>query len=282
MSGLSSFDLWGSAVPRAPVIVSVPHGGRDYPSAMLPLLAVPLAALQPLEDRHVDSLAQAAWAGETMLVQRRARAWIDLNRTEQERDPAIDAGADPRRLGAPSAKLRSGLGLVPRRLSGRDLWRGRLPAGAVEARIAADYRPYHLALAEALAAAHARFGIAVLLDLHSMPPLGAPGHVAQLVLGDRFGATSAARFVARLEAVADAAGIAHALNTPYAGGHIITRHGAPARGVHALQLEVDRRLYLDAALEAPGAGFQATAAMLRAMIAALADEALAMLAAAAE
>jgi len=282
MATALSFDRLGAALPASPVVVSVPHGGRDYPAAMRLLLALPAEALTPLEDRHIDTLARAAWHGETMLLQRTARAWIDLNRSEAERDPAIDAGADPRRLGAPSARVRAGLGLVPRRLRGREIWRGRLSAGAVDSRIAADHLPYHHALAAALAAARARFGVAVLLDLHSMPPLGERGAVARLVFGDRFGRTSAARFVARLEAVADAAGIAHALNTPYAGGHILERHGAPPRGVHAVQLEIDRALYLDAALAEPGPGMAATATLLRAMIAALADEALGSLATAAE
>ncbi|OQW44054.1 MAG: N-formylglutamate amidohydrolase [Proteobacteria bacterium SG_bin6] len=282
MTRHGSFDRLGAATPASPVVVSVPHGGRDYPAAMLPLLALPAGALRPLEDRHIDTLARAAWGGETVLIERAPRAWIDLNRAEQERDPAIDAGADPRRQGAPSVKLRSGLGLVPRRVGGRDLWRGQLQARDVESRIASVHRPYHAALAEALAAARARFGVAVLLDLHSMPPLGPPESVARVVFGDRFGRTSAARFVATLEAVADAAGLAHALNTPYAGGHILDRHGAPPRGIHAVQVELDRRLYLDPALDAPGPGFAAAARLVRAMVTALADEALGSLATAAE
>lgn len=282
MATRPTFDRLGAAIPASPVVVSVPHGGRELPAEMLPLIALPPEALRPLEDRHIDTLARATWGGETMLLERRARAWIDLNRGEQERDPAIDAGADPRRQGAPSVKVRSGLGLVPRRVGGRDLWRGRLPASAVAARIAAVHRPYHAALSAALAAARARFGVAVLLDLHSMPPLGPPESVARIVFGDRFGRASAARFVGALEGVADAAGLAHALNTPYAGGHILDRHGAPARGIHAVQVELDRRLYLDPALDAPGAGFAAAAALVRAMIAALADEALGSLATAAE
>lgn len=269
-----SFDRHGPALPASPVVVSVPHGGRDYPAAMAAAIRVPIADLIALEDRHIDSLALAAHRGETMLIQRRPRAWIDLNRSEQERDPLLDDGADPRRQPAPSLKLRSGLGLVPRRVGMVDeIWRGRLRAHDVAARITHDHRPYHAALAQALAAARARFGVAVLVDLHSMPPLGAPGEVAQIIFGDRFGRSAAARFVSRIEAEADAAGIAHALNTPYAGGHILDVHAAPASEIHAIQIEVDRRLYLDAAFDLPGPGLAASARLLRRMLAALADEA---------
>jgi len=272
-----SFDRLGPIIPTSPVVVSVPHGGRDYPHAMAAAIRVPIAELVTLEDRHVDALARAAHGDEAMLVQRTPRAWIDLNRSELERDPMIDDGADPRRQPTPSLKLRSGLGLVPRRVGAiDDIWRSRLRGRDVEARIAQHHRPYHAALAGALAAARARFGTAVLVDLHSMPPLGRPGEAAQIVFGDRFGRSAAARFVGRIEAEADAAGIAHALNTPYAGGHILDVHAAPDRGMHAVQIEIDRQLYLDAMLDRPGPGLAACALVLRRMLASLADEARAL------
>ncbi|GGB21186.1 N-formylglutamate amidohydrolase [Sphingomonas metalli] len=268
-----TLERLGAAVPASPVVVSVPHAGRLYPDALLAALAVPEAALRPLEDRHVDAVARAAWRGETMLIQRHARAWIDLNRSERERDPRIDVGAIPGHMHH-SARVRSGLGLVPRRASGNQtLWRGRFAAADIAARIAAAHRPYHMAVEAALAAARARFGTAVLLDLHSMPPLGEDG--ARMVIGDRFGRTAAPRFVARAEAALAGGGCAPAINLPYAGGHIVERHGRPARRIHALQLEIDRSLYLDAALDRPGAGLAPTAALVRDVIDALADEALA-------
>lgn len=267
-----SFELLGSEPPASPVVLSVPHAGRDYPAALCAALRVPLAALLPLEDRHVDAVAIAARGVETMLVQRRPRAWIDLNRSEGERDPRIDEGALPMAQPIQSAKLRSGLGLVPRRAgSSGELWARRFSAAEIAARIDQDYRPYHRALAAALAAAHARFGIAVLLDVHSMPPLASG---AQLVIGDRFGRAAAVRFVERLEAEAMAFGIRSAINAPYAGGHILEAHGAPRHGVHAIQLEIDRSLYLDGLLEAPGPGLARTVALVRRMLAALEDEAL--------
>ncbi|GAA0744342.1 N-formylglutamate amidohydrolase [Sphingomonas sp. ABOLD] len=274
MTSAASFDRYGPVPPESPVLLSAPHGGRDYPESLLAALRVSPAVLRALEDRHVDSLALGARRDETLFVATRARAWIDLNRAEHERDPQIDEGAHL--LGRPlSAKVRSGLGLVPRRVGTLgQLWRGRFAAEDVTARIHADHRPYHLALAEALAAARARFGIALLLDIHSMPPLGSPESAPRLVIGDRFGRAAAARFGARVEAVARQHGIAVAANTPYAGGHILERHGDPRRGVHALQLEIDRSLYLDAQLDQLGPGAETVAALLRAIIDALADETL--------
>lgn len=270
----AGFDRFGTAgPPPSPVVISVPHAGRDYPASLVAALRVPAATLATLEDRHVDAVAHAARAGEAMLVQRRGRAWIDLNRGEDERDPRVDEGAAVSTR-AVSAKLRSGLGLVPRRSgAGGDLWRRRFDGAEIDARIVGDHRPYHQALAAALAAARDRFGVAVLVDLHSMPPLAADG--ARIVLGDRFGRSAADRFVARASAVATAAGHRVALNAPYAGAHILDRHGDPAVGLHAVQVELDRSLYLDALLDRPGPGLAGTAALVGRMIAALADEAFA-------
>ncbi len=258
--------------PLSPVVLSVPHAGRDYPLALRAALRLPAPALVVLEDRYVDCVAEAARGDRTMLVQRAPRAWIDLNRSEGERDPKVDEGARPQAQPAPSAKLRSGLGLVPRRAGAAgDLWRRRFTEAEVVARIEQAHRPYHAALGAALAAARARFGVAVLLDLHSMPPIGAH---AQLVIGDRFGRSAASRFVARLDAAAAARGVPTALNTPYAGGHILERHAAPDAGIHAIQLEIDRALYLDHRLDHPGPGMARTIALLRHLIDAVEDEAL--------
>jgi N-formylglutamate amidohydrolase len=269
-----SFVRHGPLEPLTPVVLSVPHAGRDYPLPLRSSIRVPLAALQGLEDRYADALGLSARGVETLFVAERARAWIDLNRAEHERDPRLDDGAVS--IGHPqSAKLRSGLGLVPRRVGNSgDIWQRRLSADEVQMRIHADHRPYHAALAAALASARARFGVAVLIDVHSMPPLGPANDSPQLVLGDRFGKSAAARFLGRIEGVARAHGVATAANAPYSGGHILERHGEPRRGVHAIQLEFDRRLYLDDALDAPGPGLPATAHLLRAIIDAVADEAL--------
>lgn len=266
-----SFRMIGDLAPESPVVLSVPHAGRDYPPTLRMALRAPLASLAALEDRHVDAIALAARERETLLLQTAPRAWIDLNRAEHERDPLLDEGAC--RGSAASPKVRAGIGLVPRRTAGAgELWRCRLSATEVEERIAADHRPYHERLAEILAAARARFGCAVLLDVHSMPPIA--GGRARVVIGDRFGRAAGARFVRRVEGELITGGVHHAMNTPYAGGHILERHARPGDGVHAIQLEIDRTLYLDRRLDQPGPGAAATTRLLRAIIDALAEEAL--------
>jgi len=256
----------GPADPVSPVIVSVPHAGRYYPPALAALVSVPPDRLVALEDRHVDAVAQAAVRDETMLVATHARAWIDLNRSPaDDRDPAIDAGAPPP-FGSRSDKVRSGIGLIPRRAGGAEnMWRRKLTDAEVRDRIDRVHAPYHAALAGLLASAHARFGLAVLLDLHSMPPLTGFDPAA-VVLGDRFGRSCPGHLTARAAAAVQRHGLSLAIDRPYAGGHILDAHAAPRAGIHALQLEIDRSLYLDPALDRPGEGLARTAAMVRSVI----------------
>jgi N-formylglutamate amidohydrolase len=208
------------------------------------------------------------------LIARSPRAEIDLNRDESELDPGM-VSPPPARTGAvQSARTRGGLGLIPSRLGGSGaVWLRPLPAGEVARRIEAIHRPYHAALAHELEATRRRFGIAVLLDCHSMPPRSAPGN-AGVVLGDRYGGSIARDLIDAAAAAAQAAGFRVARNQPYAGGHITERHGRPAAGIHALQIEIDRTLYLAADLRNPGPGFDAAARMLASITAAVAARAL--------
>jgi len=273
---LPSFLRLGPARPSGPVILAIPHAGRDYPRALRAMAAVPIARLESIEDRHADLLAaDAVAAGATAFVARRARCWIDLNRDEREVDPAmIDPSPKPGDV-VTSAKVRGGLGLLPRRLPGAgELWRSRIAATDLAARIAADHRPWHAAIAAALADARACFGASLLLDCHSMPPLAPQdaGGAPDIVLGDRFGRSAADRLVERIAAIARAEGLTVARNSPYAGGYTLDRHGAPARGTHAIQIEVDRSLYLAADMRTPGPGVARIGALIARMAAALADE----------
>lgn len=272
----AGFHRIGPAAPTAPVVLSVPHAGRDYPADLLAAARVPRSGLELLEDRHADRLIDSAVAaGATAFVATRPRSWIDLNRAEGEIDPAmIDPPPRADRLVA-SAKVRGGLGLVPRRLhAAGDLWRGRLPAATLDHRIASHHRPWHGAIAAALAEAHARFGVALLLDCHSMPPLRpqSAARPPRVVIGDRHGRTAPALLVDRLVAIAEGAGLTAARNSPYAGGHALDRQARPASGIYAIQIEVDRSLYLDEALRECGPGLADMQAIIATMVAAMIEE----------
>lgn len=274
------FDRFGPADPASPVVIAVPHAGRIYPASLIAAAAVPRSRLEALEDRYVDALIVGAIRdGGTAFVARRARAWIDLNRDERELDPGmIEGAASPARM-IGSARVRSGLGLIPRRLAGGgEILRRRLHADEVDTRIRMDHRPWHSAIAGALAAARDRFGIAILLDCHSMPPIpheNAPDP-ARIVIGDRFGRSSSSRFVDRIASEVQAVGLPSSRNSPYAGGHTLDRHGRPDKNIHAVQIEIDRSLYLAPDLRTAGPGMARMTAFLATLAAALADEALAL------
>ena len=264
------FFLHGSVPPRSPIVVSVPHAGRDYPD-IAAMLRIPVDRLGALEDRYADLLAENAIRdGATALIANTPRLWIDFNRAETDLDPGMMLGGHGG--GIPqSDKVRGGLGLIPRRLGALgDIWNAPLTPHDALTRIATHHRLYHAALAKALAACRARFGAAVLIDLHSMPSLPGFG-AADIVLGDRFGTSADSRLVAVARDALIASGLRTAINAPYAGGHILTRHGRPGEGIFALQVEVDRRLYLDAGHVAPGPGLARLQSVIARVAAALAD-----------
>jgi len=271
------FRRLGPDAPVSPVLLSVPHAGRAYSQALLGAARLSRGKLELLEDRLVDRLVwRAVAAGASAIVADVPRAEIDLNRDERELDPALVVPRpEPSEL-ADTPRIRGGLGLIPARIAGAGaIWRQRIAADEVGRRIGDVHRPYHAALAAGLEAARARFGIAVLLDCHSMPPRSPLGGGAPVVLGDRFGHSIAPGLASAAEAAVREAGFAVARNDPYAGGEITVRHGRPAEGIHALQLEIDRSLYLAPDLRAPGAGFDRVARLIAAVAEALAREALA-------
>lgn len=268
----------GPAEAESPVLISVPHAGRRYPAAMSDLARLGPEHLSALEDRHADRLVTAAIdAGHSVITAEIARAWIDLNRGEDEIDPGMmEPHHRPRHPVRMSAKVRGGLGLIPRRIAeGGEIWKAALSEADVSDRIAAVHRPYHEDISNALEERLDKFGCAILLDLHTMPPVrtlrgeGAP----HLVIGDLYGRSAFPRFTASVVAEGQAAGFRTAHNAPYAGGHILSTHARPRCGVHALQLEIDRSLYLDVAMEEPGPGVAAISQLVRRIADALAKEA---------
>ena len=265
------FDRIGPARPASPVVLSVPHAGRDYPPELLKAARVPRGVLETLEDRLVDRLLwRATAAGATAFVARSPRAEIDLNRDEREIDPNLVAPPLPAASIVTSPRSRGGIGLIPSRIAGVGaIWRDRVPREELARRIEQIHRPYHRALEQALEAARDRFGAAVLLDCHSMPPRGGADGQNIVVFGDRYGTSSEAGLVQAAMAASRALGYRTACNAPYAGGYVCGRHGRPDRGVHAIQIEIDRSVYLDPELRSPGPGFAGACALVAAVVAAV-------------
>ncbi|GAA4007906.1 N-formylglutamate amidohydrolase [Sphingomonas humi] len=235
-----------------PLLLSVPHAGRTYPDWLVRLSRRGESSLYPLEDPLVDRLVWRAQAlGLSCVIAEAPRAAIDCNRAEDELDPTVINLPPGSEHG--SWRARAGLGLVPGRLNaGGELWRRRIGPAELEARIASAWRPFHALIADQLALLQRQHGEVLLLDCHSMPWRAGQ---AELVIGDRHGTTAAPFLTEMCRKVGEDAGFSTTLNDPYAGGQVIAAHCAPAQGVYALQLELDRRSYLDSAGRAPGPGF---------------------------
>lgn len=241
-----------------PVLLSVPHAGRDYPDWLIDMSRSGRKPLEALEDPLVDRLVwRALAAGAGAVVAMAPRAAVDCNRAEDERDPAVIRCEQGPGI---SARARGGLGIVPARTRAHGyLWRRSISLDQLDERLAAAHRPYHRAIERALADIAARFGGAVLLDCHSMPPSDG---VAPVVIGDAHGRSARPWVSQRALDICTASGFEAVLNEPFAGGHILARHARPGMGIHALQIEIDRSLYLDRALTVPGPGFDRIAALI--------------------
>jgi N-formylglutamate amidohydrolase len=252
-----------------PVLLSVPHSGRDYPEWLLENASGGRAALSTLEDPLVDRLVwRALNRGCGAVIARAPRAAVDCNRAEDDIDPSVIDGARRARI---TARARGGLGIVPSRTQQHGfLWRRPITPAQLEERLDQAHRPYHDALDYEIALLLDRFGCALLIDCHSMPP-PQPGTPA-IVFGDGRGRTADAWISRNALEIARRCGFEAGLNEPFAGGHVIERHACPARNVHALQLEVDRRCYLDETLREAGAGFDAVAAFIDALVLELGEE----------
>ena len=277
MTGPASFVVEPppGGVPPGGVVFSSPHSGRAYPSDLLSASRLTALELRRSEDAFVERLFAAAPRHGAPLIHALApRAYVDLNRGAEELDPALIEGV---RAAGLNPRLAAGLGVIPRVVAeGVAIYAGRLTREAATERLRRWYRPYHDALQALLAEAREATGEAVLIDCHSMPSdalRAAPrvrGRRPEVILGDRFGVSAAPRVMAEAEAAFAEAGFVVARNTPFAGGFITQKYGRPARGAHAVQVEIDRGLYLDEARVEPGPGFAALVAALEPVIARLA------------
>jgi N-formylglutamate amidohydrolase len=220
------------------------------------------SALVTLEDPLVDRLVwRAMQRGIGAVIAQAPRAAVDCNRAEDDIDPSVVDGARRARV---TARARGGLGIVPARTQQHGyLWRRAITQKQLSQRLDEAHRPYHRAIEAQLALLLDRFGCALLLDCHSMPP-PSPG-IPPIVFGDCHGKSADAWISREALAIAARHGFEAALNDPFAGGHVTERHGAPARGIHALQIEIDRRCYLDERLASPGPGFDRAAALIDAI-----------------
>jgi N-formylglutamate amidohydrolase len=238
-----------------PVLISVPHAGRDYPEWLIAMCKGGAQALHALEDPLVDELVEGAIdKGIGAVVAQTPRAAVDCNRAEDEIDPTVvRSGPIP----ALSPRARGGLGIVPGRTATHGaLWRQPIGGQELEERLAQAHRPFHRAIDEALLRLLDRFGCALLLDCHSMPP---PDSGPSVIIGDRYGQSAAPWVTTEAVKIVASLGFRAGVNQPFAGGHVVQRHGAPSRGIHALQIEIDRRCYLQPHSVRRGTGFAKSA-----------------------
>ena len=236
-----------------PVVLASPHSGREYPPEFLENTGLSPLALRSSEDSFVDELfADAPSLGAPLVAANFPRAFLDANREPFELDPAMFTGPLPDHANTRSARVAGGLGTIARVVSnGQEIYRRKLSFGDAQARIDGLYAPYHSALGELLEETHKTFGFAILLDCHSMPSVGGAGDVdigisrPDIVLGDRYGSSCSAALTVSTERQLKAAGFSCTRNVPYAGGFTTEHYGNPRVKIHALQLELNRALYMD-------------------------------------
>ncbi len=253
-------------------IFASPHSGADYPGRFVRESLLDMRALRSSEDAFVDSLLDMVGEfGAPLIAARVPRAYVDLNRADDELDPALIEGLAPQ---GHNPRIASGLGVVPRVVSaGRVIRPGKITRAEAQARIDAHWHPYHQALRGLVDRARGQFGPVLLADMHSMPH-EAVQHAAwprgkrpQIVLGDRFGASAAPCIVDAIEAAFAGEGLIVSRNAPFAGAYVTQCYGRPGLGVHAVQIEIDRSLYMNEREITPSADF----AVFRALIARVAS-----------
>lgn len=270
----TAFTLRQPAARSTSVIFASPHSGRHYPADFLDRASLNEREIRSSEDAFVDDLfSHVVDFGAPFLSAEAPRAFLDLNRGADELDPAVIDGV---RRSAHNPRIASGLGVIPRVVSnGRPIYSGKLPLSEAHSRIRSYWRPYHDQLQTLVDESHRTFGEAVLIDCHSMPheALEGIGGSARpdVVLGDRFGAAAASSVVEQIEAAFSAAGFKVARNMPFAGAYICQHYGRPSRRQHAVQVEIDRSLYMDEARIEPRADFAEFQALIAGVAAELAE-----------
>ena len=247
-SPIPAFELRRPEMLSAPIVFASPHSGTHYPEAFVSTLQVPMMDIRRTEDAFVDELfAECVELGAVQLRALYGRCYVDLNRDSRELDVDMFADGPPRSCGMPSARVRAGLGCLPRiASSGRDIYETKLSRAEGQFRLETVYDAYHDQLATELTRCRSGDGFSYLIDCHSMPSqqAGRP-KLPDIVLGDRFGSSCENGLTGRVERAFKALGYSVTRNAPYAGGHTTRRYGKPRRGEHALQIEINRGLYMN-------------------------------------
>jgi len=248
------FRLTAPREQTVPFVFASPHSGRLYPESFLAGSRLNPISLRRSEDAFVDELfASAVDLGAPLIAARFPRAYLDVNRSPAELDAAMFDGRLPLAVDTTSPRVNAGLGVIPRIVrDGAEIYHEKLAAREAEERLSRLYRPYHAALTRLIEQTHARFALAVVIDCHSMPSAAV---VPDIVLGDRYGISASPLLMRHAERAFEACGFTVARNAPYAGGYTTHLHGRPARGAHALQIEINRALYLDEETIQPGPRF---------------------------
>jgi N-formylglutamate amidohydrolase len=258
------FQVLMPAMQSVPFIFCSPHSGAIYPRAFIAASRLDGQSLRKSEDVLVDQLfVSVAGHGAPLIAARFPRAYLDVNREPYELDPEL-FGPLPSFANGQSMRVAGGLGTIARVVAdAEEIYtpEGRPTLEAALQRIELLYDPFHAALKGLIARTRARFGTAILIDCHSMPSTSmarpSSGHRPDIVLGDRFGASCDARVTRVVREAIAGLGLQVQLNRPYAGGYITEHYGRPYEGVHALQIEINRALYLDEATFRPSPGFDA-------------------------
>jgi len=247
-----------------PFVFNVPHAGAVYPASFLAASRLDAMALRRSEDAFVDELfASVVASGAPLMAARFPRAFLDLNREPYELDSRMFEGRLPAFANTRSMRVAGGLGTIPRIVAdGQEIYSARIPVEEALHRIEWLYKPYHRMLRQLVRRTAQTFGHAILIDCHSMPSSSVSredGAKADIVLGDRYGTSCAVVLIDLVEAALRGRGYTVIRNKPYAGGFITEHYGEPALGRHALQIEINRGLYMDERTLQKKPGFEALA-----------------------
>ncbi|HLI98250.1 MAG TPA: N-formylglutamate amidohydrolase [Bradyrhizobium sp.] len=257
---LPPFEIVEPADWRAPIIFNSQHSGSAYPDEFLQASRIDLPSLRRSEDSFMDELIGGlSGLGFPTMTVNFPRSYVDVNREPYELDPRMFAGRLPSFANTRSMRVAGGLGTIPRVVGdGQEIYRERIAVNDALARIEQLYKPYHRALRRLINRAHRAFGAVIVVDCHSMPSVGVARDEPRrpdVVIGDRYGTSCAPQLADMVEATMGRLGYSVGRNKPYAGGFITEHYGNPASGLHTIQLELNRAVYMDERRRTRGARF---------------------------